>query len=173
MSVQLVDPSTGQERAYWFSSPTPYVLELMASLGVDFNASSAIDVDAVVAAKPIGAKALAAMTPKDRVEAGRVNKLLKEQQLRVKGMTDDEKQHERAKVSGLRANRVKETHALVAAFLTMQEPEGTDGEPVKVWSRKQAADAIPWGQYEHVSGVVNDLVADVMRPLGEAVAEDH
>lgn len=173
IAVTLLDPATQEPREYWLSTPTPFVLELMAESGVEFaRSASTIDVDAVSAAVVLSDKELAAMTPKGRKEAAAERKELLAAKERVSAMTPAEKEEARAARARMVRMEIAGTNAMLAALLTGAEPEGSTGMPSKTWSRKQAADIIPWSEYERVKAVVTELMADTTagEPEGEAEA---
>lgn len=169
MKLALLDPDTGEKRDYWLSTPTPYILQLMADTGVDFDANPVENVDAIIAGEVPTDKELAAMTPSDRAEAVKARTKLKADKKRVAAMTPDELASLRAEAAAAKRRSIGQTFAMLAGFLTLQEPEGADGMPLKVWSPKQAADAIPWGAYTAVDLTLAALMRDAQdEAQGEA-----
>jgi hypothetical protein len=174
VKLSLLDPATGEPRDYWLSTPTPYILELMIDNGVVLGRRrDVVDVDAILAAVPATDKALAAMTPAARKLATSTRKTLLAEKARVGAMTPEELAAARKDAADAPRARIPEIHATLAAFLTAQEPEDDSGMPSRVWSRKQAADVIPWESYQTVAGVLDDLMRDATSgvPSGEAPAE--
>ena len=151
--LMLADPDNpGQKISHWFSTPTPYILELMAEMGVDFNMRAPeINPDAILA---ISEKQVAAMTPDDRKKYHKLRK-------RLDAMTPEEAAAAREEVRRSGGESIKVTNATLAAFLTMNEPEDpASGMPAKIWSRKQAADLIPWDGMNQVHAALTSLIAD-------------
>jgi len=153
IKVVLLDPDTQEPVDHWFSTPTSYILELMAELGVDFNVAATIDVDRIA---KIADSDLVELKPADR-------KKVRALRDRVAAMSEGELAAERLNRKQSKLNGLRLTNAMLAAFLTMNEPEGNDGMPVKVWSRKQAADIIPFSEFNAVTVALEELVDDAMR----------
>ena len=54
--------------------------------------------------------------------------------------------------------------AYLAALLTLAEPDGPDGDPAKVWTRKQAADLVPMddGWLTNLDTIIDTLLKDAL-----------
>ena len=163
IKVVLLDPETREPVDHWFSTPTAYILELMAELGVDFNVAATIDVDKI-----------ATITDADMLDLGPEDKAtVQELRDRVAKMSEPELEAERVKRAESKLKGLRLTNAMLAAFLTMNEREGNDGMPVKIWSRKQAADIIPFSRYHDVEIALGELVDDAKTEADSGNVEEQ
>jgi len=152
LAVNLyTDSSRTEMRKYYLTTPTPYILDLFTESG--YYESTPVDdgVDTTNRARAALGTIAEALKSKCTEEVDELASLIAGIRVQV----------------GADGRATRRLSAMLAAFLTASEPEGPNGQPVRTWSRKQAADLMPFDMSE-VEDVIGQLMLDARNPAEES-----